>query len=403
MEDSMNNPDGMNNLEEYLQTPVELLQSLTPQVQDLNKFLEYPRELMERALFEREDYWTRILSAHERTAMIDYIREISYALAWDIYSEVDVSDMPQEFRKGISLQILLEYCLGVFREVSRLIVLIDRSPNQKLTRERVFVDFSNTRKAGPGSINWLMSHPNSHRFEQTPPGSPVAPKLQELLSKGPQRGDGASYLPASISETLVYVEYNTPENRFVRRFLTRMHKDSNTIANLAESQGEDGIRVEAEALMRSISELLEYDFLKHSSPIGAARATSGLHRQPYYHKVYEIYSHYLRIFNFDWGNPLFKLPLRRTWLLYEYWSFFKVIDTLKSMGFDLVGDRISLFYEDPESGITLELPKGQPSVLELKRDSDDTLVTMLYSGETPDQTFLNPAEDVYHPIAPVYL
>ena len=101
MEDSMNNPNGMNNMEEYLQTPVELLQSLTPQVQDLNKFLEYPRELMERALFEREDYWTRILSAHERTAMIDYIREISYALAWDIYSEVDVSDMPQEFRNRV--------------------------------------------------------------------------------------------------------------------------------------------------------------------------------------------------------------------------------------------------------------------------------------------------------------
>ena len=59
-----------------------------------------------------------------------------------------------------------------------------------------------------------------------------------------------------------------------------------------------------------------------------------------------------------------------------------------------------MFFEDPDSGLTLELPKGSPSVLELWRESDDALVTMLYSGETADETFLNPAEDVYHPIAP---
>ena len=63
-------------------------------------------------------------------------------------------------------------------------------------------------------------------------------------------------------------------------------------------------------------------------------------------------------------------------------------------------DRVTLFFEDPEAKLTLELPKGQPSVLELWREPDDALVTMMYSGETPDETFLNPADGVYHPIAP---
>lgn len=63
-------------------------------------------------------------------------------------------------------------------------------------------------------------------------------------------------------------------------------------------------------------------------------------------------------------------------------------------------DRVTLFFEDADAKLTLELPKGQPSVLELWRESDDALVTMLYSGETVDETFINPGDGVYHPINP---
>ena len=391
---------GLSKLEEGLQSPGELLDSLVPQVEELDKLLEMPREVVERILYEREGYWSKIVSSRERTAMIDYIREITFALAWEVYNDVDVAELPDEMRKPISLQVLLEYCLGIFKLVSRLVLLIERSPNQKLVRERVFVDFGSSRKPGPGTIHRLLSHPNSHRFERTAPNSTVAPNLQRLLSQRPDAGDGEGHLPAQVSETHAYVDFNTQENRFVRRFLTAMHKDVNTIGNMSEAQGEESVRVEAVGLMRGISELLEYDFLKYSSPSGAVRHTSALHRQPYYHQIYEIYRHYQRIFNFDWGYPLFKLPLRRTWLLYEYWTFFKVIELLKNQDFELVRDRITLFFEDEESNVTLEIPKGQPTVLELKRSSDDTVITLLYSGETPDQTFLNPAEAVYHPIAP---
>jgi len=390
----------MSALEEPLQTPTELLESLVPQVPEPELFLEYPREVVERYLYEREGYWKRILSQHERAAMLDYIREVSYVLAWDLFSEEDVSVMPEETRKAISLQTLLEYCSGVFRRLSHLIALIDQSPNQQIARERVFVDFSLTRKAGPGSINWLMSHPRSHRFERPAPNSTIAPNLRQVFSQRSADGEEVSYLPSEIAETQVRIDYNTYENRFVRRFLTTMHSDINTIANLAAMQEENEIRAEAEALMRKIGELLQYDFLKYSSPAFSARRPPAAHRQPYYHQIYEIYRHYRRIFDFDWGNPLFKLPLRRTWLIYEYWCFFKVIDVLKSLGFKLVKDRVTLFFENPESKLTLELPRGQASILELLRESDADLVTVLYSGETSDPTFLNPADGVYHPVAP---
>ena len=152
--------------------------------------------------------------------------------------------------------------------------------------------------------------------------------------------------------------------------------------------------------MWRITELLQYDFLKYSSPKIGRHQPATLHKNPYYHEIYELHRQYERIFNFDWGNPLFQLPLRRTWLLYEYWCFFKIIELLQAQGFRMVKDRITLFFEDPESKLTLEMPKGQPSVLELLRDSDDALVTILYSGEAPDETFLNQTEDMYHPIAP---
>ena len=111
-----------------------------------------------------------------------------------------------------------------------------------------------------------------------------------------------------------------------------MHRDLSTISNLAEVQGAQQVRVDAETLMQGVSELLQYAFLKYSSPMGSIGQASNLHRRPYYHQIYEIYRYYDRIFNFDWSNPVFKLPLRRTWLLYEYWMFFKVIKILKTWG-----------------------------------------------------------------------
>ena len=325
----------MSDLEEIVPTTEELLDSLVPAVQDVEMLLEFPREVVERYLYEREGYWERILTPEQRSAMVDRIRQVSFGLAWDLYSEEDISVMPSQVRGGaISLNVLLEYCNGIFRRLSRLIALIDRSPNQRLTRERVFVDFSLTRRSGPGSINWLMSHPRSHRFERAAPESTAAPNLKAMISQGSENPEQA-YLPSEISETRVQIDYNTYENRFVRRFLTTMHSDINTLANLAEFQGEQKIRGQAEGLMRGVSELLQYDFLKYSSNATYIQPTSTLHRQPYYHQIYEMYTTYRRIFDFDWGNPLFKLPLRRSWLLYEYWCFFTVVEALKQLGFTL--------------------------------------------------------------------
>ena len=321
---------GTSDLEQPLQTPEELLEGLVPQIQDLDMVLDYPREVVERYLYEREGYWAKVIAPRDRAAMIDYIRRVSYSLAWELFSEEDVTVMPEELRKDVSLQGLLEYCIGIFQQLSRLIMLIDRSPNRQLTRERVFVDFSMTRRSGAGSINWLMSHPRSHRFERAAPNGTAAPGLRELFTERSEGGEEVSYLPAQISETHVQVDYNTYENRFVRRFLSTMHRDINNISNLAEYEGQAGVQAEAEVIMRGISELLQYDFLKHSSPSGAPRQPAAIHKQPYYHQIYEISRYYQRIFDFDWGNPMFKLPLRRTWLLYEYWTFFKVIELLRA-------------------------------------------------------------------------
>ena len=168
----------MTELEEALRTPEELLETLAPRVESLDMLLEYPREVVERFLYEREGYWTKILSPEDRIAMVDYVRQISFGLAWDIYSQDEYGVMPVETRRAISLHGFLEYCSGIFRQLARLVQLIDRSPNQQLTREKVFVDFSMSRKAGPGSINWLMSHPRSHRFAKAAPNSSLAPNLR---------------------------------------------------------------------------------------------------------------------------------------------------------------------------------------------------------------------------------
>ena len=388
-------------LEGALEAPRELLDSLAPQMSELEMVLEFPRDVVERYLYERDGYSSRMLPPDARASMADFIRKVSFSLAWELYGEEDVGVMPVEAGGLISLQSLLEYCSGIFQKLSRIVALIDRSPNQRLTRERVFVDFSLTRKAGPGSINWLMSHPRNHRFERPAPNSTIAPSMRRAFSRNLANGEEVAYLPSQIAESRVELDYNTQENRFIRRFLTTIQRDISTVAEVAESQGEEEVRTKATSLNQSINELLQYDFLKYSSPErGTQRAPTVSQRQPLYQQAYELYRTYRTIFDFDWGNPLFKLPMRRTWLLYEYWCYFKTVELLMNAGFKPVKDRVTLFFEDADSRLTLEMPKGQPSAMELLRESDDALVTLVYSGESADETFLNPAEGVYHPIAP---
>ena len=249
-----------------LETSEELLDSLVPQVPELEMVLEFPRDVVERYLYERKGYWSTILTPEDRGSMVDDIRKICFRLAWDLHSEEDSSVRPEETRKPISLLALLEYCSGILQKLSRVVAAISRNPNQRLNRERVFVDFSLTRKSGPGSINWLMSHPSSYCFERAAPNSTAAPSMRRAFAQRLPNGEEIPYLPSQIGESRVELDYNTQENRFVRQFLSTMQRDISTIAEVAEAQGEEETRVKARSLIHSISELLQYEFLKHSSP-----------------------------------------------------------------------------------------------------------------------------------------
>ena len=42
---------------------------------------------------------------------------------------------------------------------------------------------------------------------------------------------------------------------------------------------------------------------------------------------------YRQSFQFDWANPLFALPSRETWRLYEAWGLFQVLEALLALGY----------------------------------------------------------------------
>ena len=382
----------------------KLLNSLSADLHGLEDILEHPREVLERAVYEREGYWSRILTPEERIGILNYLRQIVFSLAWQLYGDDDIALMPDELHQPISLQVLLAYCSGVFEKLSRIISLIDQSPHQRLLRERIWVEFSLAKKAGGRTLDWLMSHPNLQRFEQAPASTSIAPGLRQAFTKTSPQGKSLSYIPTEIPESRVGADFNTYENRFLRLFLSSVHRDLDTIANLAESAGEDDIRIKAQGMKRELRELMQYDFLKYASALRGVRKPSVVfQKQPHYRQAYEIYRYYKKVFAFDWGNPVFQLPLQHTWLLYEYWCLFKIVEALEELGFRPTTDKTTLFFQDAEERTVLEIPKGVPATLAMKRDVDRAEMVLFYSSQFPDETLLDPSEGNYHLVSPVVL
>jgi predicted component of viral defense system (DUF524 family) len=208
---------------------------------------------------------------------------------------------------------------------------------------------------------------SGERVSASPDGSLLAARLQGTV-------------PRRIAERVTLASHDTPANGMVKAILVRFARDLAAIVELATVVGEPFVAAEAQRLRHRIHGHLRRDpwralpLSPTVPPLPASVRTHGAYRL-----IHDAYRRYRQGFAFDWANPLFTLPARETWLLYEIWCLFRVASALRSLGFRAAQ---SDAFTVSRAGLTFTLVKGRASRIAF-RDGTGRAVALTYNRHFP--------------------
>lgn len=178
---------------------------------------------------------------------------------------------------------------------------------------------------------------------------------------------------AWVGETAPVPTPDTPANRAAKTILAVFSRDAATIAALAQNAGLPGAFAAAERLRRVFGQTLRREpwrglpLLPRVPFLAPTLRTAGAHVL-----LHDAYRRYRAGFAWDWAHPLFRLPERETWQVYEYFAFFAVVETLRGLGFRASGgDAVRV----AESGVSLHLATGAASTLVLRQGAQTVRAT----------------------------
>ena len=314
-----------------------------------------------RTLILRLEVFPSVMGYKEqyRTMMDDITREV-YSTAIGImqktYQEEGVG------QSGTSTPALFFQILSaIFEKYMKAANILIAHPHHKLAYEYGVLPAHKIRRTDAKSEKWLMKH-------------------SEYAVK---RGNGIG-----ISKTLGVqrqVTYDTEENRFARFILL------STVKRLVDfkkryiaSFGDDDAYVteRADKMIASVKGLASAAFFKD---VGEYRAVESMSlvfgMAPGYR---ELYKYYLILKSgLSVGGDVFKISMRDTKTLYEYWCFIKLVSIMKRKKYRLFSDDI---IKVSGNGITVDLAKGRDSELVFFNPRTGEKIFLRYNAVSNEDT-----------------
>lgn len=293
--------------------------------------------------------WRDLITEAERRRLLVDIAAVALAVGQDLYPERGVNDL------DIAAQTdgdpcpreRLAFLTAAWPRLSGALRVIEAAPYQRLIAETQSVPLARARRVTPSA---LLAAVRKGDFLPAPASVPLAARL-------------GGRLPRRIDETAAAPCADTPENRAVKACLAHFARDLSALSALAQAaQAPEAAAEAAHLRVRVRHALVRAPWRALPLPAGVPALTPTLRAHPHYRLVYDTYRRYRQSFRFDWDNPLFVLPARQTWLLYEYWGFFQAAAALRELGCRVVrADTFALH----RSGLTFTLAKGDASRLDL--------------------------------------
>lgn len=204
--------------------------------------------------------------------------------------------------------------------------------------------------------------------------------------KNGSNGEGLQgYLPQEVSITKKYDSFDTPANRFVKFALQKFDSVCillmNKLASNQQIKQAECIR-EAGAIHAMLEKILMDEFLNEVGVLEIMPQNNQvLQKRQGYSQIFYAYSMIDFALQLDWKgkDAVYEGESKNVALLYEYWLFFKLFKTIKSID----GCKMIVCRENPflimDDGITVSLEQGKKSCQSFVIDKYKTKINLYYN------------------------
>ena len=216
--------------------------------------------------------------------------------------------------------------------LSELLARISADPHRQLIHCERDVTLDRARRMGPREISQLACAKSSWRALESDSGladTALALRVAEMR--------GASALPEHVRETIRVETVDTPENRFVKYFLSWLVALTERIQVVLSNSMDEATRGQAVRLKQEAARLSQAGWLSEVREMRAFPASSQVMQRK--HGYRELLGHYLSLVMAS-RYPISGEDLRRILevksasSLYEYWVFFEVVRSVeRALGF----------------------------------------------------------------------
>ena len=271
----------------------------------------------------------------------------------------------QEFSIGSTQNtvpaLFFEIIKRIFDKFQNAANTIISSPHHKLYVEHPIVPAHKVKKIDNQTIKWLQKHPQN-----------VAPML-------------AGYAAIKAPTVKKQITYNTIENQFTKFILkstAKKLKDFRDRYTRSTRKPEPAVLDSVDSMTAVLNKFVNNSFLREVDDYKATQSMSLVFEMaPGYRELYKYYLMMQR--GLSVHGDVFRMSLKDTAQLYEYWCFIKLV-TLMKRNYRLASSDV---IKVDNTGVTISLVKGKKSEVKFVNPRTGEMITLAYNpGEQNTQT-----------------
>lgn len=271
----------------------------------------------------------------------------------------------QEFSVGSTQNtvpaLFFEIIKRIFDKFQNAANMIISSPHHKLYVEHPVVPSHKVKKIDNHTMKWLQKHPEN-----------IVPLY-------------IGYAAIKAPTVKKQITYNTVENQFTKFILKstiRKLKDFRDRYTRSTKKPEQAVLGSVDSMTNVLNKLINTTFLREVDDYKATQSMSLVFEMaPGYRELYKYYLMMQR--GLSVHGDVFRMSLKDTAQLYEYWCFIKLV-TLMKKNYRLASPDV---IKVDNTGVTITLVKGKKSEVKFINPRTGETITLSYNpGEQNTQT-----------------
>lgn len=309
-----------------------------------------------------EVYPTKISYKEDYRAMMDDINDTVSECVLDFMKKTYQEFVPNHTKNNIPAVFfsILKTVYGKYRQAVNRVTAV---PHHKLETVHEIVPVYKAKRTDQQTVKWLRSRP-------------------ELISVS-----NGTLTAERVLAARKRITYDTAENQLVKYMLQSTVRRIESFAKRYQTGSQDietrkAVIAEAGRMAAELRRILSTTFLDEVSDYKATKSMSLVFGMaPGYR---ELYRYWLMLQNgLSVGGDVFRMSVKETAQLYEYWCFIKLYSILKSR-YELKSPDI---LKVDRSGVTVDLRKGRESAVEFRNPLTEEVITLSYNpSESKTQT-----------------